>query len=648
MEVKTVVQKPKRRSISLHTKYKIIKEVERGEKSKSFIAQEYGINSSTLTEMVKQRDAIYKAVQTNDFALNRKRLRWGKYGDLEDELYKWYSETSRRQARVISVQDLTKKANEIAKRLGITSFKASLGFVYRFKERRGIASQHAARSGKNNTSSDRTQWNEGISHDALQQQEMLTRPYGHNEAWEAMSQSQMQINSGRTNITTYEHTDPDKDNSFQHNAFEDQNLLVIKSEPMEDSSYTNPMEMIPTDGTYQEAVNTCLHAESAVQLGIGAGQNIACEDQNCFLGANKRTEGASKSTVPESEGRSIVSGSENSVGTCESIVGAGQGAVGTGLSIVSIDQSAFSRGQSAFGKGQSAFGKGQSSFGKGQSAARGQSIAGAGHKIVGAGHNIVGAGQNMIGACHSITSSIQSIVNAGQSIVNEGQCIAGGGHNIVDAGQNIIDAGECIVGAIKSIVDTGQNIVGAGQSIVGAGQNIVGARESIVEKGQSIEGEGQHIIGEGQTKMDADQNLMHPSYQAPRNRKDALNSGHSILNRGPRVACLEGHSPKRCRTSFGTFDTDIADKCTRSRSNSDERNIFTFDRDSSCTQLDPMHFNLEEAMKSFKYLSNFIKSQHTAVPIEVLSALQTLNVLLNNMEKGQQTRITDFFSLMHT
>ncbi|XP_033732857.1 uncharacterized protein LOC117322194 isoform X2 [Pecten maximus] len=131
----------KRTVLSLGTKLEIIQAVERKDKLKTEIAKDFGITGSTLTGIVKQKEQIMEACDSGTFSPARKRMRHGDFISVEDALYNWVRkmEGSNINFReVVSGPVLRQKANEIAKKLGVTGFASSPGFIERFKKRKGI------------------------------------------------------------------------------------------------------------------------------------------------------------------------------------------------------------------------------------------------------------------------------------------------------------------------------------------------------------------------------------------------------------------------------------------------------------------------------------------------------------------------------
>ncbi|MPC63863.1 Tigger transposable element-derived protein 7 [Portunus trituberculatus] len=62
------------------------------------------------------------------------------HGDLEEAVYKWYSQ-QRAAGVVVRGTDIQEAALKLAKHLGVRDFKGSSGWVYRFRKRHGICSK---------------------------------------------------------------------------------------------------------------------------------------------------------------------------------------------------------------------------------------------------------------------------------------------------------------------------------------------------------------------------------------------------------------------------------------------------------------------------------------------------------------------------
>lgn len=104
-------------------------------------ASELHISQPLLCKLLKNRDKLLNTSQAEcDFA--RKRRRDGKDTEIEEALFKWYVRA--RQAEVpISRQILTKKAKDLAEQFGNTKFKATDGWLSRWKQRNNIVFRRA-------------------------------------------------------------------------------------------------------------------------------------------------------------------------------------------------------------------------------------------------------------------------------------------------------------------------------------------------------------------------------------------------------------------------------------------------------------------------------------------------------------------------
>ena len=83
----------KQKSLSIKDKVEILKSLEKraseyGAKGK--IAKEFGIASSTLSTMIKDKERIFAAFEQSAFEPNRKRLRTAAFEDVEEALVLWF------------------------------------------------------------------------------------------------------------------------------------------------------------------------------------------------------------------------------------------------------------------------------------------------------------------------------------------------------------------------------------------------------------------------------------------------------------------------------------------------------------------------------------------------------------------------------
>lgn len=128
---------PKRQSIDLKTKVDIIKKSAKGSKQVN-LTKEYGIDKSTISKILKDKDSIVKAFHDSRRNCSFKKLRPGKFEQVDKALITWFSYV-RSQGLPINGPILSEKATQLAKELGIKNFSASSGYIDRFKKRHSIS-----------------------------------------------------------------------------------------------------------------------------------------------------------------------------------------------------------------------------------------------------------------------------------------------------------------------------------------------------------------------------------------------------------------------------------------------------------------------------------------------------------------------------
>ena len=100
------------------TKYKAISEVEKGQKSKSAIAKEFNIPASTLSTWLKNATSIKESY--HKFGPKRKNSKVGSFDDVENAIFKWFSNV-REQNVPVSGPILLAKAEEFSQNIHVYS-----------------------------------------------------------------------------------------------------------------------------------------------------------------------------------------------------------------------------------------------------------------------------------------------------------------------------------------------------------------------------------------------------------------------------------------------------------------------------------------------------------------------------------------------
>lgn len=125
----------KRKFLSLKEKAQVIAEAESGKK-KSNIAHDFGISPSSVSTVLKNKDSIQKALASGTSAQHKK-VTLPKHEELDKAVYTWFV-GARAKNVPLSGAIVQQKALNYACLLGVDDFKASTGWLSRFKARHDI------------------------------------------------------------------------------------------------------------------------------------------------------------------------------------------------------------------------------------------------------------------------------------------------------------------------------------------------------------------------------------------------------------------------------------------------------------------------------------------------------------------------------
>ena len=129
---------------SIEEKFKALQDIEIGQ-LKSLVAQQYGVPRSTISTWLlpANKEKIMAAFSSGKINLKRKNIKAGKYESLYKALFKWFM-SARLNSMPVSGLVLQEKATDFgiagiaACMLGIADFKASNGWVDRWKARNNV------------------------------------------------------------------------------------------------------------------------------------------------------------------------------------------------------------------------------------------------------------------------------------------------------------------------------------------------------------------------------------------------------------------------------------------------------------------------------------------------------------------------------
>lgn len=130
-------------TLNLEEKMKVLSRIEAGQSLKS-VMDEFGISKSTFYDIKKNKKLILDFVLKQDMPLvgaeKRKRTTGAKYGDVDDAVYMWYQQKRLAGVYVRGVE-LQATAERFAQCFGRTDFKASTGWLFRFRNRHAIGNR---------------------------------------------------------------------------------------------------------------------------------------------------------------------------------------------------------------------------------------------------------------------------------------------------------------------------------------------------------------------------------------------------------------------------------------------------------------------------------------------------------------------------
>ncbi|XP_004373255.1 tigger transposable element-derived protein 7 [Trichechus manatus latirostris] len=130
-------------TLNLEEKMKVLSRIEAGRSLKS-VMDEFGISKSTFYDIKKNKKLILDFVLKQDMPLvgaeKRKRTTGAKYGDVDNAVYMWYQQKRSAGVPVRGVE-LQAAAERFAQCFGRTDFKASTGWLFRFRNRHAIGNR---------------------------------------------------------------------------------------------------------------------------------------------------------------------------------------------------------------------------------------------------------------------------------------------------------------------------------------------------------------------------------------------------------------------------------------------------------------------------------------------------------------------------
>ena len=116
---------------TLAEKCQALRDLENGISNKN-VAEKYGEPKSTVSTWLKNKEKLFTALEKS--SIKRKNFRKSNYPDIDNVVFKWFL-SQRGKSIPIDGTFIKEKAMEHAKELGATDFKASVGWLGRWKKR---------------------------------------------------------------------------------------------------------------------------------------------------------------------------------------------------------------------------------------------------------------------------------------------------------------------------------------------------------------------------------------------------------------------------------------------------------------------------------------------------------------------------------
>ena len=134
-------EKRKKVVLTLPQKIKLVKRMEKGE-SRAKLMAEYGVGSSTLYDLKKQKNELLSFVGSAEGPTGKiqkcRTMKKPLIDDLDRALYLWFT-AKYSEGKAVSGPALVDEAKRLKERLGIeTEISFSVGWLHNFKTRHGI------------------------------------------------------------------------------------------------------------------------------------------------------------------------------------------------------------------------------------------------------------------------------------------------------------------------------------------------------------------------------------------------------------------------------------------------------------------------------------------------------------------------------
>jgi Tc5 transposase DNA-binding domain/CENP-B N-terminal DNA-binding domain len=128
--------------LQLNQRLELLQKVEEGKKSYADLAREFNVDPAVITRLKKNAQQLKgRLAKASGNILQRKRLRQGKYLDVDEKVFAWIKYMREKFSATklpVNKTMIQLQAIKYAKEMNIQNFNASAGWLDRFKSRYGL------------------------------------------------------------------------------------------------------------------------------------------------------------------------------------------------------------------------------------------------------------------------------------------------------------------------------------------------------------------------------------------------------------------------------------------------------------------------------------------------------------------------------
>ena len=127
----------KRVNISITDKYKALQKISQGKSTNKSIAEEYGVKKNTVSTWIANKRKITEAYESGQVNSSRKKMKKSTNSDLDEAVFLWFK-NARSNNIPVSGNIIKEKAISLSKSLDLADFKASEGWLDKWKQRHNV------------------------------------------------------------------------------------------------------------------------------------------------------------------------------------------------------------------------------------------------------------------------------------------------------------------------------------------------------------------------------------------------------------------------------------------------------------------------------------------------------------------------------